>query len=46
MPWPKTGATHCHTLLFGLPDKGRANIELIVCWVLPNLLAKVTFKCF
>ena len=23
MPWPKTGATHCHAQL-GLSDKGRA----------------------
>ena len=37
MPWIKTGATHCHAQL-GLPDKGRAIKELIVCWVLLNLI--------
>ena len=30
MPWPQTGATHYHVQL-GLPDKGRAIKELVVC---------------
>ena len=30
---PKTGATYHEQL--GLPDKGGANKELFVCWVLP-----------
>ena len=29
MPWPKTGETHCHAQLV-LPDKGRANKELVI----------------
>ena len=29
MPWPKTGAIHCHKQL-GLLDKGRAIKELVV----------------
>ncbi len=36
MPWPKTGANHCYAQL-GVPDKGCAIKELIVCCVLPNL---------
>ena len=35
MPWSKTGATLCHEQL-GLPDKGRAIKELVVCFVLLN----------
>ena len=31
MPWPQTGATHCPTQL-GIPDKGRAMKELVVCY--------------
>ncbi len=30
MPWPQTGATKYHVHL-GLPDKGRAIKELVVC---------------
>ncbi len=30
MPWPQTGATHYHAQL-GLPDKGLAIKELVVC---------------
>ncbi len=30
MPWPKTGATQYHAQL-GLPDKGRAIKEFVVC---------------
>ena len=37
MTWPKTGATHYHEQL-RLPDKGREIKELVVCWMLPNLL--------
>ena len=37
MPWSKTGATNYHAQL-GLPDKGRAIKELVVCWVLLNLI--------
>ena len=33
MPWPKTGATHCHAQL-GSPDKDRAIKGLVVCNVL------------
>ncbi len=52
MPWPQTGATQYHAQL-GLPDKGRAIKELVVCnswdlepWVLlkrcdPRLLSTV-----
>ena len=32
MPWPQTGATHYHAK-FGLPDKVRAIIGLVVCFV-------------
>ncbi len=34
MPWPQTGATQDHAQL-GLPDKGHAIKELVVCnnWV-------------
>ena len=32
MPWPQTGATHYHPQL-GLPDKGCAIKELVVCYV-------------
>ncbi len=45
MPWPKKGATQYHAQL-GLPDKGRAIKELVVCnsldlepWDLLNGLA-------
>ena len=37
MPWPKTGATHYHTQL-GLSDKGRAIKELVVYWMLLNIM--------
>ena len=37
MSWPKTGATHYHAQL-GLSDKGHAIKELVVWWVLLNLL--------
>ena len=30
MPWPQTGSTQYHAQL-GLPDKGRAIKELVVC---------------
>ncbi len=30
MPWPQTGATQYHAQL-GLPDKGHAIKELVVC---------------
>ena len=33
MYWPKTGAIHYHAQL-GLPVKGRAIKEWVVCWVL------------
>ena len=39
MPWPKTGATHYHAQ-FGLPDKCRAIKELVVKWVLLNLIRR------
>ncbi len=32
MPWPQTAATHYHAQI-GLPDKGRANKRLVVCFV-------------
>ena len=32
MPWPQTGATQYHAQL-GLPDKGRATKEWVVCYV-------------
>ncbi len=32
MTWPQTGATHYHAQL-GLPDKGRANKGLVVCYI-------------
>ena len=45
MPWPKSGATQYRAQL-GLPDKGRAQKELVVCnscdlepWDLLNGLA-------
>ncbi len=45
MPWPQTVATQYHAQL-GLPDKGRAIKELVVCnswdqepWELLNVLA-------
>ncbi len=31
MPWSQTGATHYHAHHLGLPDKGRAIKELVVC---------------
>ena len=37
MPWPKTEASNYHAQL-GLPDKGRAIKELVVCWALPYLI--------
>ena len=40
MPQPKTGATQYHSQL-ELPDKGRANKELVVCWVLLSLIAPI-----
>ena len=40
MTWPKTGAIHYYAQL-GLPDKGRAIIELVVCWMLLNLIFRV-----
>ena len=40
MSWPKTGATHYHAQL-GLSDKGHAIKELIVWWVLLNLITRV-----
>ena len=40
MSWHKTGATKYHTHL-GLPDKGHSIKELVVCWVLLNLIARV-----
>ncbi len=38
MPWPKTGTNQYHAQL-GLPDKGRAIKELLVCnnWDLETL---------
>ena len=30
LPWPQTGATKYHAQI-GLPDKGRAIKELVVC---------------
>ena len=36
----KTGATHYHAQL-GLEDKGRAIKELVVFWVLLNLIPQV-----
>ena len=36
MPWPKTFANHYHAQL-GLPDKGHAIKELVVCWVLREI---------
>ena len=37
MSWLKTDATHYHAKL-GLPDKGLAIKELVVCWVLLKLM--------
>ena len=40
MHWPKTGSTQYHAQLW-LLIKGRANKELVVWWVLPNLIPRV-----
>ena len=40
MSWPQTGATYYHVQL-GISDKGRAIKELVVCWMLLNLLTRV-----
>ena len=39
MPRHKTDATDYHAWL-GLPDKGHAIKELVVCWVLLNQIAR------
>ncbi len=49
MPWPQTGATQYNAQL-GLPDKGRANKELVVCnnWDLEplDLLNGLALGCY
>ena len=40
MSWPITGAIQCHAHL-RLPDKGCAIEDLVVCWVLVNLIPRV-----
>ena len=36
MPWPQTGASHCHAQL-GPPDKGRAIKGLVICWSMARI---------
>ena len=45
LSWPKTGATPYHAQL-GLPDKGCAIKELVVCLVLLNLIRVLTENVF
>ncbi len=47
MPWPQTGTTRYHAQL-GLPNKGRAIKELVVCNDLEplDLLNGLTLGCY